>query len=170
MKRVFAFLVVAALSGGSVMAGEWTGTYAGFSLGRTEFDGPGLLDGDNTAYGLHFGYDFDAGDVVLGAEVEFDPSNITLGGAAVVEDTGRLKVKTGYDFGPALGYVILGGARVATSAGSDTGFLYGLGVAIDLGNGFTLSGEGLRHEFSNFKGLGVDLDANSVALRASFRF
>lgn len=171
MTRFITTFLAALMMGGVAQPGEWGGGYFGVSLGTVDTHAAGGGDGADTSYALHLGYDHDLGDVLVGAEAEYDPSNIVLGGGkTLVERTERIKLRTGYDFGTALGYLVMGGARLETSSGSDTGVLFGAGVAVDLGNGFTLSGEGLHHDFNNFKGLGADLNMNSLALRASFRF
>ena len=153
------------------LAGEWTGAYVGLGVGSTDIDGPGAADGDDVTYGIHAGYDYDFGDWVVGGELEYDRTDINLGnGVAVADNIGRLKFKAGYDFGDILGYAVVGAARAQTSIGDDTGAVYGLGLAYAVNERFTISGELLRHDFNNFNGLGSDLTANSVNIRASYRF
>jgi len=171
MRVLLSALTAATLMITPAWAADWTGFYLGAGIGSADVDGPGALDGDDVTYGVHAGYNYDFGDFVLGGEVEFDRADITLGaGAAQVENVSRLKFKAGYDFGPALGYVVLGGARVNTSLGNDTGSVYGLGIAAPINDQFVVSGEVLRHDFNNFNNTGQDADATSVNIRASFRF
>lgn len=171
MRVLFSAITAATLITTPVLAEDWTGFYLGGGVGWADVDGPGALDGDDVSFGVHAGYDYDFGDFVLGGEVEIDRADIDLGnGPAQVDNVSRLKLKAGYDFGPALGYAVLGGARVDTSVGNENGALYGLGVAVPINEQVSLSGELLRHDFNNFNGSGVDADATSVNIRASFRF
>ncbi|MFC6687243.1 outer membrane protein [Jhaorihella thermophila] len=171
MKRILIGFAILAASAVAASAQDWTGAYAGIGLGRDEFSGGTILSGRNTSYGLHLGYGLTVGRGLFGAELETVPSGATLGaGALKVDRTDRIKLRAGRDFGSALGYLVAGGARLDTSAGHETGGVVGLGLAIDLGNGFVLSGEGLHHDFGRIDGLGLDLDTNSLSLRASFRF
>jgi predicted porin len=149
---------------------DWTGFYGGINLGRIDVDGTGGADGDDTSYGLHAGYDYDFGSYVLGGEVEYDKTDIDLNGAATVDNVARLKLKAGYDLGSTLIYATAGAARVDTSLGNDTGAFGGLGVAYQLTDQFTLGSEVLYHDFSDIGGSGVDANATTLGLRASFRF
>ncbi|WP_370303965.1 outer membrane protein [Pseudooceanicola sp.] len=170
MKAGLLALAVAATLAAPVAAEDWTGPYAGLGVGRGDVDGPGAQDGDGTTYGLHAGYDYDMGSVVLGAELEYNWADIELGGGGVVDTFSRLKLRAGYDFGPALGYVVAGTSRADTSLGDETGAVYGLGVAYALRDGITLSGEWLRDDFDTFGIPRSDLTSDSFNLRASFRF
>ena len=171
MRKLVSILALTVAMSGPALAGDWTGPYAGIGVGWADVDGPGALDGNDVTYGAHVGYDYDFGDFVLGGELEWDRTDISLGGgAANTDNVGRLKVRFGYDFGPALGYLVAGGAKAYTSMGNDTGAVYGLGVAWAVDEQITVSGEFLRHDFNNFNGLGADVDANTFNLRVSFRF
>ncbi|WP_425045331.1 outer membrane protein [Primorskyibacter sp. S87] len=170
MKLLTPALVASALLTTPAIAGDWTGAYGGIGIGQTDADGPGALDGDNTSYGVHLGYDYDFGDIVLGGEFEYDRTNISLGnGAAQLDNVARLKLKAGYDFGAVLGYAVLGGANADFSTGNESGYLYGLGLGVPVTDQWSFSGEILRHDFSNVNGAG-DAKADTLNLRASFRF
>lgn len=152
-------------------AGDWTGPYVGLGIGNTDVNGPGAADGNDVSYGIHMGYDYDFGDFVLGGELEYDRADVSVaGGLGRLDNIGRLKLRAGYDFGPVLGYAIVGGARANTSVGNDTGLVYGLGLAYAINDQFTLSGEYLRHDFNNFNNTGADATADVFNLRASLRF
>lgn len=162
-----------AFAAGAVPAlanGDWTGGYVGGQVGNLDVDGTGAADGDDFSYGIHGGYRYDFGTFVLGGELEYDWADVDLAGAATVDNVLRLKATAGYDFGPALAYVAAGWAEVDTSLGDDTGGFYGLGVAYQINPQFELSAEALWHEFNNINGTGVNADATSINLRASFRF
>ncbi|WP_300030994.1 outer membrane beta-barrel protein [uncultured Roseobacter sp.] len=155
--------------------GQWTGGYAGAQLGYGDVSGDGALDGvdgDDTLYGIHLGYNYDYGAWVSGIELDYDEADIDIGGgAATVEDVTRLKLKAGYDMGRWLPYATAGAARVNTTAGDDTGPFYGVGVAWQATEQFTIGTELLRHNFSDLgNATGADADATTLTVRASFRF
>lgn len=151
-------------------ADDWTGLYAGIGVGQSDVDGPAAQDGDDTSYGIHAGYDYDFGAWVLGGELEYNWADVALAGGANTDAFSRLKFRAGYDFGPALGYVVAGASRANTSLGDDSGVVYGLGVAYAVGDSMTLSGELLRDDFSDFNNSGSDLTTDTFNVRASFRF
>jgi opacity protein-like surface antigen len=154
--------------------GDWTGGYAGLQLGYADADATtagGLnLNGDDTTYGVHVGYNYDFGQWVVGGEVDYDSTDIDLAGAATVDDVTRLKFKTGYDLGRTLVYATAGAAHVSTSIGDDTGAFGGLGMNYAVSDQFLIGGEVLYHDFSDIDGAGTDADATTVTLRGSFRF
>lgn len=152
------------------MGGDWTGGYAGLSLGRLDVDGTGAADGDDVSYGIHGGYDYDFGRFVLGGEVEFEGTDIDLGGAADVDSVTRLKLRGGYDMGRTLLYVTAGAAEVDTSLGNETGAFGGFGMSYKITDRFTVGGEVLQHKFDDIGGSGVDADATSLNIRGGIRF
>ena len=152
------------------LGGDWTGGYAGLGLGSLDVDGSGTADGDDFTYGIHGGYDYDFGRFVLGGEVEFDATDINLGGAADVDSVARLKLRGGYDLGRTLLYITAGVAEVDTSLGSDTGAFGGVGLAYQVNDRFYVGGEVLEHRFENIGGSGVNADATSFSLRGGLRF
>lgn len=163
--------LIAFFAATGVLAGDWSGPYVGFGVGRADVDGPGAIAGDDTSFGIHAGYGWDFGDWVLGGELEYDRANIGLNAASVeVDSIARVKVRGGYDFGATMAYGVLGAARLETTVGDDSGYVYGLGVAYQINDKFDVSGELLRHEFNNLAGSGADYDADSFNIRASFRF
>ncbi|UWR27788.1 porin [Sulfitobacter sp. S223] len=149
---------------------DWTGAYGGLNLGYADIDGDGDADGDDATYGVHLGYDYDFGRYVVGGELEYDKTDIDLGGAADVDSVTRLKLRGGYDLGRTLVYATAGAARVDTSLGKDTGEFVGVGVAYQVTDRFTVGGELLEHRFDDIGGSGVDADATTFNLRGSFRF
>jgi hypothetical protein len=149
---------------------DWTGAYGGLNLGYGDIDGTGAADGDDGTYGLHLGYDYDFGKYVLGGEIEYDRTDIDLGGLAEADSVTRLKLRGGYDFGKTLLYATAGAAYLDSSIGSDTGAFAGIGVAYQVTDQFTLGGEILEHRFDDIGSTGIDADATTFNLRASFRF
>ncbi|THH38901.1 porin family protein [Aliishimia ponticola] len=150
--------------------GEWTGGYAGLSIGGIDIDATGAPDGEHSSYGLHLGYDYDFGQFVLGGEIEYETTNIGLGAVADVDSVARLKLRGGYDLGRTLLYATAGMAEIDTSIGSETGSFAGVGVSYQLNDRFYLGGEVLGHRFDDINGSGVDADATSLSIRGGLRF
>ncbi len=159
--------------------GDWGGFYGGLQLGYADITGEnGLagISGDGMFYGIHAGYNWDFGQWVIGGELDYDNFDIDLlttapAVAATVDNVARLKLKAGYDLGRTLVYGTAGIARLDSTAGDDDGAFYGLGVSYQINNNFILGGELLRHDFSDIGGAaGVDAEADTISVRASFRF
>lgn len=169
----FSVLVVAILIAGAspVAAEDWTGGYAGFSFGFADADGPGGANGDDTAFGAHLGYDQDFGNFVLGGELEYNRLSLNLGQSqGSLDSMTSLKLRGGYEFGNALGYVVVGAARADTSVDSDTAAVYGIGLAYPIGENFVISGEALRQNFDDVTRSSGSLDTSVFNLRTTFRF
>ncbi|MEO1639399.1 MAG: outer membrane beta-barrel protein [Pseudomonadota bacterium] len=157
---------------------DWTGFYAGGQLGYGRLDSSSIDDEDDPAgaiYGVHAGYNYDFGTLVLGGEVDYDLTNIEIDSpASEVDSVARAKVKLGYDAGQVMPYFTAGVARVATTDdldGDTDGSFAGLGVSYLLSDNLILGGEVLQHQFEDFvDNDGVDVDATTLSLRASFRF
>ncbi|WP_299889782.1 outer membrane beta-barrel protein [uncultured Ruegeria sp.] len=153
------------------LAEDWTGAYAGFSFGYADADGPGGASGDDTAFGAHIGYDRDFGNFILGGELEYNRLSLNLSDdQGSLDSMTSLKFRGGYDFGSALGYVVVGAARAETSVTSDTAAVYGIGVAYPIGDNFVISGEALRQNFNDVTRTNGGLDSNVFNLRTTFRF
>ncbi len=162
-----------ALSASAAQAGDWTGPHVGAQVGYADIDpAGGVADGDGASFGVNAGYDYDFGDWVLGGEFDYDRLDIDVGaapGKVSADHLYRAKLRLGYDFGDALGYVVAGPARLKTSAGSDTDAFYGLGVSVLMSPQWSITGEYLYQDFSDIGG-GVDAKIQSFTLRAAFRF
>lgn len=170
LASALAVTVAAALSSPG-WAEDWTGPYAGFSFGYATADGPAGSSGDDTAFGAHIGYDRDFGSFVLGGELEYKSLSLNLGqDQGSVDSLTSLKLRGGYDFGPALGYVVVGASRAETSADSDTAAVYGIGVAYPIGENFVISGEAVRQNFDDITRSSGGLNSNVFNLRTTFRF
>ncbi len=153
------------------VVGDWTGFYTGLNLGYADVDGPGAFDGDDMSYGFHAGYDYDFGQFVLGGELEYDKTDLDLGGNANIDSIARAKIKGGYDLGNTLVYATAGAARADTSFGDETGKFAGVGVAYKVTDRYTVGAELLEHRFDDLGGVaGADADATTFNLRASMRF
>jgi len=157
----------------SVLANDWSGFYAGAGIGNLEVDtSVAGIEDDDTSYGIHAGYRSDTGQWVFGGELEYDWTDVELvPGAISVDRVMRVKATAGYDFGQALVYLAAGTAEVDVNGlGDDWGGFYGLGAAFAVTPQTIVGVELLEHEFNNIGGSGIDADAWSVSLRASWKF
>ena len=148
---------------------DWTGGYVGGQLGYGDVDAGGT-DGDGTVYGVQGGYDYDFGSFVLGGEVDYTGAEDGILGGADLDSMTRLKLKAGYDAGPALIYGVVGAAYANTSAGDDNGIVYGVGADYMVNDTVSVGAEYLYHEFEDFNGSGTDIDAGTLAARVNYRF
>ncbi len=164
-----------------VTASDWTGFYAGLQYGSGSADAEGFgvtVDaGDYDAYGVHAGYLRDFGQFVIGGELDYN--KVDFDDAEDDGDLVRLRARAGYDAGRFMPYVTLGVARISGDDGEDdiseTGFTYGIGADFSVTEKFTVGLEYTRNDFSDVledeTGIsGIDLDADLVQVRASYRF
>jgi outer membrane immunogenic protein len=168
-----------------VMRGtDWSGFYLGGQLGYGEVtSSPLAFDEVNGAvYGVHAGYMYDLGSIVLGAEIDYDLTSIegtSALGATEVDDILRLKARVGYDAGAFLPYVTGGVVRANLTTESEAlgsieadGDFYGLGVAYKFSDSILVGGEVLQHKF--YEGeealVGAGVRATTATARVSFQF
>ena len=157
-----------------VQAGpDWSGFYAGLQYGQGNAElSDSDFDSDYDAYGLHAGYLFDFGQVIAGAELDYN--KVDLDQIDDDADLWRLRGRAGYDMGRFQPYATLGVARVSTDvAGNDiseTGITYGLGAEYLVTEKFSVGAEYSRSDFSDVIADGIDLDTDLVQVRASYRF
>lgn len=168
---------------------DWSGLYVGVQAGY----GTGTIvvpsnvtafqtaDGDGFLYGVHLGYNFDLGNFVLGAEIDYNLASITFeegffGGTETPEitDLAHLKARVGYDLGSALVYGV-GGIAAATIVGvagadTDTGYFAGLGAEYRIGSDWSVGAEYLFHQFEEFDDTIFDLDLQTIQARVSYHF
>jgi outer membrane immunogenic protein len=157
---------------------DWTGFYAGGQLGYGRISSDSITDADDptgATYGVHAGYNYDLGSLVLGGELDVDGTSISSDTPAVDVDTvARAKVKLGYDAGQFMPYLTAGVARLQTSGaldGDTDGNFAGLGLSYMMSDSVILGGEVLQHQFEDVAdAAGVDVDATTLSLRASFKF
>jgi outer membrane immunogenic protein len=153
-------------------------TDAGFGL-----DDAVTIGLDGKSYGVHVGYMHDAGSYVLGGEfdynsLDFDEVSIDVGGTKVTESIDddsddsimRLKLRAGYDAGQFLPYVTVGMARIDSEDESTNGTFYGAGVEVLATGNFMIGGEILQHQFDDAFDSGLDIEATTMSLRASYKF
>ncbi len=155
---------------------DWSGFYAGAQFGYADVDSNGGgLDGDGFLGGLHAGYRADFGSYVAGVEVDYDDASVDLaGGTSTLDDVARLKLMGGAKFGNSLVYATAGAAHASATVGgadlSDNGVFYGAGVDVAVTERFSVGGELLQHNFNDFDGSDVDLDATTLKAKVSMRF
>ncbi|MGR3599084.1 MAG: outer membrane protein [Heliomarina sp.] len=171
-KNLWMGVAFLALSTTSAIANEWSGFYAGAGIGYLEVEPTGGANKDDeVSFGVHAGYRFDAGQWVFGGEFEYDWTDIDLAPTVSVDSVMRLKATAGYDLGQTLLYVAAGAAEVDVNGlGNEWGEFVGIGAAYAVSPKSIISVELLEHHFSDINSSGVDADAWSVNLRASWRF
>lgn len=153
--------------------GDWTGFYAGLAYGRHDAElslGAASVSADDTALGAFAGYNYDFGQYVVGGELSFDRASEE----GVDVDLWRLKGRVGYDAGNWMPYATLGLARAeasdATGSIKESGMTYGIGVDFAVTPNFILGAELGRSTFSDVQGTSLDLDIDSLQIRASYKF
>lgn len=152
---------------------DWSGFYAGLQYGQGNGElSDNLGESDYDAYGLHAGYLFDFGQVIAGAELDYNKVDLDENDGD--GDLWRLRGRVGYDAGRFQPYATLGVARVSSDrdAGdiSETGITYGLGAEYLVTDNFSVGAEYSRSDFSDVLADGIDLDTDLVQVRASYRF
>lgn len=186
--------VVVAPAAPVAASGDWTGFYVGGQLGfgnLTIDDGDDATDDedfDGALYGLHAGYMRDFGRVVVGAELDFDGTQIVIDeevegdtvDLASVGSVARAKLRVGYDAGRFLPYLTAGVAQARINAEEEAieplledsydGRFIGIGAAYQLNDRFMVGAEVLRHNFEDTPVESFDTDVTTATLRASIRF
>lgn len=151
---------------------NWTGFYVGGQLGYANVDtNVAGVDGDDIIGGFVAGYDYDLGNWVVGAGLDYDFADIGLAPGVSVENVFRVKLRGGYKIGNGLLYATGGYANADTSTlGDDDGYFIGAGYEHLISEQFSLGGELLYHEFDNFNSTAIDVEATTIQLRGTFRF
>ena len=154
---------------------DWTGGYVGAQLGYGDVgSSDDSLDGYGWLGGVHAGYRWDLGNWVAGGELSYDKTDIDMAADATLDDVMALKLTAGREIGNSLVYGTLGAAHAnATVAGadsSDNGLLYGVGFDYAVNERWTVGGEVLQHQFDDFDGSGVDVDATTLKAKVALRF
>jgi opacity protein-like surface antigen len=154
---------------------DWTGFYIGGSLSYgdisvEDFD----ADGNGRLNGLHAGYMFDFGRIVVGAELESEWSAVSIDDLDLdIDRVARAKLRVGYDAGRILPYITAGYAQVSLSGALEDDFdgrFAGIGAEYRISERFSTGLEVLRHEFDDVGADGTTLDATTISLRGTFRF
>ena len=185
--------VVVAPAAPVAASGDWTGFYVGGQLGFGNLTIDDNVDAtedeeyDGALYGLHAGYMRDFGRIVVGAELDFDGTQITVeddsdltDDAVEVGSVARAKLRVGYDAGRFLPYVTAGLAQARLNTDNQdieallddsyNGRFIGVGAAYQLNDRFMIGAEVLRHNFEDAPIDSFDTDVTTATLRASIRF
>ena len=154
---------------------DWSGLYVGGSLGYGQVEADSFADDTEGAlYGIHGGYLYDMGALVLGGELEYELTDISDSATGIDFDSiARAKVRAGYDAGALLPYATAGFAQAYTSGAldaDDTGYFAGLGVDYQVTPNLRVGAEVLRHQFDDFNGGGTDIEATTASLRVGYSF
>ena len=151
------------------VSGDWTGAYGGLSLGYGDGTHTGVGSDTGLLYGLSLGYDYDMGNWVVGGGLDYDWTELSLGGNDL-DNVARLKLRAGYDMGNGLLYGTAGGARAYSAAGDSDGWFGGLGYEHKITDHLSVGGEALYHNFSDFAGTTSDADLTTLSVKTNFRF
>ena len=158
-----------------VRSADWTGFYAGAQLGYGQLKSDAIdEEPQDLLYGVHAGYLYDLGNIVVGAELDYDMTEIGFAAPAVdLDSVARFKLRAGYDAGAFQPYLTAGVAQASVSGaldGTTDGQFAGLGLDYQLSDSFRVGGEVLAHQFDNLVDSGVDVEATTLTLRASYNF
>lgn len=158
----------------------WTGPYVGVQAGIGNGDissvNGSLVDITGPIYGLHAGYLFDFGAIVVGAEVDYNLADITgnLDGPATITELYHIKARAGYDAGSVFLYGTGGYAYGTFEFGSTNSIdavFYGAGAEYMISSNWSAGAEVLFHSFEDVTGSGAfDLDVTTIQARASYHF
>lgn len=159
--------------------GNWTGFYGGVQLGYGSINDqtePEVFGDDfnDATYGAHIGYLYDFGQIVAGAELDIEGTNLEDSATGLeVDRLVRAKLRLGYDAGRLLPYVTAGAVQATTSGFAeldDTGGFVGVGLDYQATDSMRVGAEVLQHRFEDFDDTGIDFDATTVSARVSFTF
>ena len=171
--KCLAISLIAGIAAGSAHAQDWTGWYAGVQVGSSNFELDSGPSDDGPNFGLHAGYrrQYPSG-LVLGAEGEFNNTDLTLSGGDDVDGLCRLlKGSIGYSYGDTLPYVTAGVSKLRSSdLGDDYGLAVGAGVVHRLNSRFSVGIEGVYLDHSGVGSGNDDASGYSVSLRTSYHF
>ena len=155
---------------------DWTGLYAGASLGFGSVTASGgKSDARGGFAGVDLGYRKDFGTVVVGGEISYAKNDIGLDSTTdQINHTLAGELMLGADLGRTLVYVSGGVARAnATLGGStttDTGYFAGIGADYLVNDKWTVGAELKSSVYNDFSNSGVDLKDTAVGLKVGMRF
>ena len=157
-----------------VLRGVWSG---GYVAGQLSYANVGADDGTDRStggyYGLASGYRHDLGRLVLGGEVSYGRTDVTLPNGEDVDNLLRAGVHLGYDMGRLMPYASAGysAASLTNDArdfeGEYDGAFLGLGLAYQVTDHVQIGGEAV---LSRFDADGADADVLTVGGRVAYRF
>lgn len=158
----------------------WTGPYVGVQagLGNAELRFSADFTGDLSGpiYGVHAGYNFDLGSIVLSAEVDYNLADITgdFDGEAAITSVAHLKARVGYDLGSVMVYGVGGLAYIELDSPvggeRDSGAFYGAGAEYMFSSNWSAGVEYLYHQIDEFDNTPINLELQTVQARVSYHF
>lgn len=153
----------------------WTGPSLGVQLGYADLSTSGAADltGNDVLLGLRAYYDVDFGDFILGGGLQYDRTNLDVGGVTTLESVTRLGVRGGVDLTNDWIYATAGWALAQTSdaaVGNSDGWFAGIGYETMISDTASLGAELLFHEFTDFDLAGLSARATTAAVSINFRF
>ena len=154
-------------------AADWTGPSVGAQLGYGDVSTSGpALEGDDVLLGLRAYYDYDFGDFVLGGGLQYDATDLDIGGTTTLESVTRIGGRAGADLGRSMLYGTAGWAQARTTAptGNSDGWFAGAGYEMFVTDAVTVGTEVLYHEFDDFDLPGLSAEATTAAISVNFRF
>jgi opacity protein-like surface antigen len=158
---------------------DWTGFYVGAQLGYGWAGSDnGTLGADDSADGIvggpHVGYNYDLGNWVVGAEIDYDFTDLDFGAGDQIKGIGRGKLKVGADLGRTLIYgtggVAYTNAQVAGDDANDWGYTVGAGVDFAATDHVIVGAEYTYNKFDDVDSTGVDFDAHTFTARVGYKF
>lgn len=153
------------------VAQDWSGAYAGLSLGRTTFDqvassggvpGP-RTDELATSLGIFAGYQKQSGQLVYGAELALSKASFAPDGTIHISDTDYAYVDLSARLGYAVGPVLLYG-----KAGISHADVTYTGPGVTIGTDGTLLGIGADYAISDQIALGLDYTVRNLETDIEF--
>lgn len=153
---------------------DLTGPSVGLQLGYGDLSttGPDLA-GDDVLLGLRAYYDYDFGRFILGGGLQYDTTDLDIGGVATLESVTRVGLRAGVDLTDDWVYGTAGWAQARTSGGGvgdSNGWFAGVGYEYLLSETMSLGAEVLYHKFGDFDLVGLEAEATTAALSVNFRF
>ncbi|WP_323779315.1 hypothetical protein [Leisingera sp.] len=162
-RPLITIFAVAALIAQTSAAQEWRTVQPGQSGWAIAAAG-----GAGAGRSFQFAYGRQLGGMIVSGTVTMEQSGL-LTTAVQAEETHQLRLHAGYDFGPATGFVTLGGVQAETSSGSRQGPLFGLGMRVPLTRTLQVTGELLHHEAGPRDG-SASPHGETLSVSAAFRF
>ncbi|SNR73668.1 outer membrane protein [Puniceibacterium sediminis] len=151
---------------------DWTGFSLGAQAGYGSFNSENPEDDDAAGtFGVKTGYDYDMGSYVVGGGLQYDKTDIDLGGANV-DGVLRAGGRIGADMGKTLPYFAAGYAKAFTdndTIGDSNGYYAGLGIEHMLTTNVSLGGEVLYNKFDKFD-TDFEADATTANVSLNYRF
>ncbi len=167
---------------------DWTGFYGGIQLGYGDIDTDESRDNDGIIGGITGGYDYDLGNWVIGASVDYDFADLDISGSTdSIEEIFRAKLRGGYKIDRGLIYATAGYANAQfDNSGNDDGYFFGGGYDYLVSDHFSIGTEILYHRFNNvsrsstgFFGINLtnssdsiedDVEVITIQIRGAIRF